>query len=110
MSFFYYHDTEASENLKSRTIIKHLKMKKLKKLKLKKEIISNLNDNEMNFLLGGNYASGLPLTCAICTGNTNKYLCPTRPKLTEDYCLTRNGNFTCECYDHSTPGVTCTIA
>lgn len=84
-------------------------MKKLKKLRLKKEVISNLNNNEMDSIMGGGYVSGLPLTCAICTGDTSKYLCPTKPKVT-DNCLTQNGNFTCECYDHSTPGVTCTIA
>lgn len=83
-------------------------MKKLKKLKLSKEVISNLNDSEMNSIVGG-YASGLPLTCAICTGETNKYLCPTKPKLTEN-CLTQNGKSTCECVDYSTPAATCTIA
>lgn len=84
-------------------------MKKLKKLKLSKEVIANLNDNEMNIMHGGGYQSGLPLTCAICGGETNKYLCPTKTQPTEN-CLTENGQFTCACYDHSTPAVTCTIA
>jgi natural product precursor len=47
-------------------------MEKLKKLTLNKVTITNLNDSEMNNLIGGDlvagtHGSGLPFTCIICT-------------------------------------------
>jgi natural product precursor len=51
-------------------------MKKLKKLSLKKETISDLSKSHLSQIQGG-YQSGLPFSCAICTnGICETYTCP----------------------------------
>jgi len=60
-------------------------MEKLKKLSLKKEVIANISDNQMNHLWGG-YDTIQP-TDGVCTPNT----CNGGPA-----CLATKGELTCE--------------
>jgi hypothetical protein len=66
-----------------------MEKKKLKKLVLKKDIVSKLDNAKMNQMRGGGYPTGLPTcdyaTCGETVGVSLIKVCPTTPPICCEY-------------------------